>query len=183
MTVNELLGLSADANQAAITDRVVALVQNEKDLLDVTGKDNIAAALGVVIAQKDAATELEKARAAVATWEQRAHSEECAALKSAIDNCVQGAILDGRISVKDIERQAQLVKHGEKFGIDSLRETVAMLTPRPVRSYQAPIHGNSEESQLRAIDEYKRANPGVSTGDAYIALAAKHPALFSQEGR
>lgn len=183
MTVNELLGLSADANQAAIQDRVMALVQNEKDLLEVTGKDTVAAALGVVIAQKDAATELEKARAAVATWEQRAHDEESAALKTAIDACVQGAVLDGRISVKDTERQAQLVKHGEKFGIESLRETVAMLSPRPVRAYQAPMLGNSEEAQMRAIDEYKRANPGVSTGDAYVALAAKHPALFSREGR
>lgn len=179
MTVNELLGLSADANQAAITDRVVQLVQNEKDLLEVTGKDTVAAALGVVIAQKDAATELEKARALIADYDAKAQADEAASLRRQIDAVVASCIHDGRVSIKDTERQAQLVRHGEKFGLESLKETVAMLTPRPVRQFQVPVPQNSTKAQMKAIEDYKAANPGTSTMDAYTALAAKNPALFA----
>lgn len=182
MTVNELLRLPADASQATIQERVVQLVQNETDLLEVTGKDTVAAAMGTVIAQKDAATELEKARKSLAEWEARSAQDEAAALKREIDALVKGCIHDGRISVKDTERQAQLVRHGEKFGIESLRETVAMMTPRPVRQYQAPPPANTDAARAKAMADYRKSNPEASTLDAYIALSASHPALFSDAG-
>lgn len=181
MTVNELLGMSADAGQAQIMERVMQLVQNERDLLEVTGKDTVAAAMGAVIASKDAATELEKARDAVASWEAKAAQDEASALKKEINSLVEKCILDGRISIKDTERQAQLVRHGEKFGIESLRETVAMMTPRPVRQYQAALPVSSEAARSKAISEYQRANPNTSVLDAYVALSKSNPALFSEE--
>jgi hypothetical protein len=155
------------------------LAQNESDLLEVTGKDTIAAAMGVVLAQKEAASELEKARKALAEWEQRTAHEEAAALKRDIDAVVKGAIHDGRISIKDTDRQAQLVRHGEKFGIDSLRETVAMMSPRPVRQFQAPPPANTIQSQLSAIEKFKKENPGKTSADAYLALSQTSPALFA----
>jgi hypothetical protein len=181
MTVNELLGLPADATQGQIAERTMQLVQNEKDLLEVTGKDTVAAAMGVVIAQKESATELDKARAAVKEWEDQARADESAALKREIEGVVKGAIHDGRISIKDVERQAQLVKHGEKFGIESLRETVAMMSPRPVRQFQAVTPGNSVAAQMAAIEQFKKSNPGATTADAYVALSKSNPALFSEE--
>lgn len=181
MTINELLGLPAEASQAQIAERTMQLVQNERDLLEVTGKDTIAAAMGVVLAQKEAASELEKARKSLADWEAKTAQEEAAALKREIESVVKGAIHDGRISVKDTDRQAQLVRHGEKFGIDSLRETVAMMSPRPVRQYQAPVPGNTDAARAKAIAEYQKANPGASTLDAYVALSTSNPALFSEE--
>lgn len=181
MTVNELLRLPADASQATIQERVVQLVQNETDLLEVTGKDTVAAAMGTVIAQKDAATELEKARKSLAEWEARSAQDEAAALKREIDAVVKGCIHDGRISVKDVERQAQLVRHGEKFGLESLRETVAMMSPRPVRQYQAPIPVNTDAARTKAMADYQKANPSASKLEAYVELSKKNPTLFSEE--
>lgn len=181
MTVNELLRLPADASQAQIQERVMQLAQNETDLLEVTGKDTIASAMGAVIAMKDAATELEKARAAVKSWEDRAAADEASALKRQIEDTVKACILDGRIAMKDTERQAQLVRHGEKFGIESLRETVAMMSPRPVRQFQAPPPQNAAAAQMRAMDDWMKANPGKSRGEAYIALSASNPALFGEQ--
>lgn len=183
MTVNELLGLPADAGQAQIMERTLQLVQSEKDLLEVTGKDKVADALGFVIAQKDAATELEKARAALTEWEQREHAREANELKDKIGTIVQRAILDGKLSVKDTERQAQLVRHGEKFGVESLEQTVALMAGRPVRQFQAPTPANSVQAQMAVIEAYKKAHPEASTADAFVACAQSNPALFAETVR
>lgn len=182
MTVNELLGLSADASQTQIMERTLQLVQSEKDLLKITGKEKVADAFGFIIAQKDAATELEKARTALSEWEQREHAREATERKDKIDAIVKRAIVDGRLSVKDTERQAQLVSHGEKFGIESLEQTVGLMSPRPVRQFQAPPPGDTVKAQLVAIDRWCKENPGKSRAEAYAALSAAQPDLFGGEG-
>ncbi len=172
MTVNELLGLSAEANQTQILDRVMGLVQNERDLLELTGAKDVGAAMGTFIAQKEAATELAKAREEIAKFEAAARADEATALKTKIDSIVQGAVLDGRISAKDEERKKQLVRHGEKFGVESLTETVAMLSPRPVRQFQAPVAvGDPEVQRLNAYNALKAANPGIDPGLAFETVS------------
>lgn len=180
--VNKVLGLKDDAEEGQTTHRVMALVANEKELLSITGKSTPGEALGALIAMKDAAVELEKARASLRDWEERAARDEADEKRKQIDAIVEGAIVDGRVSLKDVEKIAQLKRHGERYGIEALNTAVSMISPRPRPLYMAPPPASTVKEQLKAVEEYKKANPGATTSDAYIALAGSAPALFSNIG-
>lgn len=183
MNVNTIIGLKDDAAESDVEERIVALASLERNLLETTGADTVAAAMGLVIAAKNAATENETLRKSLSEWEERHARDEADQKAKAIDAIVEKAILDGRVSVKDTARIEQLTKHGQTYGAEALQATVAMLQPRPARVYQAPPPGNNLAEQLRAIADYKEKHPGASTADAYIALAAEKPALFAEGGR
>ncbi len=181
MNVNSIIGLKEDASEHETGDRVVALANIEKQLLEFTGKGSVAEAMSLVISAKDTAVKLAAAEKALGEWETREAQTRAIEEQKAIDAAIDGAISTGRVSLRDTEGVAKLRKFGETFKFEALREHIAMLPSRPVRVYQAPAATNTEAAQLQAVNEYAKAN-NVSTADAYVALSAQRPALFSHEG-
>jgi phage I-like protein len=176
--LNKIVGLKDDASDDAVTDRVIALAGIEHRILEATGKDTLADAMIVVLAAKDSAVELQQLKKTVRDWEER-HQHELAEEKAnQIESVLQGALLEGRVSLKDTERLDRWRKHGDDFGVDSLKKLVAERDPRPVRVYQAPVFENTEESRMKAIRDYQKSHPDMSFQDAYVALAAERPSLF-----
>ncbi len=180
--VNKVLGLKDDAEEGQTTHRVMSLVANEKELMSITGKSTAGEAIGAVIAMKDAATELDKTRLALREWEERAARAEADEKRKQIDTIVETAIFDGRVLLTDTDKIAQLKRLGERHGIEALNVTVSMMSRRPQPLYQAPPPANTVREQLKAIDDFKKSHPNATTADAYVALSAQNPALFSNIG-
>lgn len=178
-----VIGLKDDASEGEVEERVVSLMSLEKQVLEFTGKSTVAEAMSLVIKAKDLEVKLAAAEKANAEWEEREAIKRATEEKTAIDAAIDGAVTSGRISLRDTEGQAKLRKFGETFKIEALRQHIEMLPARPARVYQAPVQANTAAAQMAAIEDYKKANPGTSTADAYVALAAERPALFSQEVR
>lgn len=176
-----IVGLKDDASEDAVTERVISLARIENRLLEATGKDNIADAMTVVLANKDAASERDTMKKMCREWEERHAREQLDEKNRQIDVVIQQAVLDGRVSLRDTERLTRWKNHGDEFGVEQLKKLVAERDPRPVRAFQAPTPGNTEAAQLRALADYQKANPGVSTLDAYTALTKSNPALFNEE--
>lgn len=182
MNINTLIGLKDDASEDAVSERVVSLARIERRLLEVTAKETVADAMSVLIAAKDASVELDKARKSLKEWEDRHARDEMEGKRRQIASIVECAVLDGRVSLKNVDRLEQLKRHGEEYGIEALKTAVSLMEPRPVRQYQAPPPANTVKAQLAAIDRYKADNKGATTADAYVALSASNPALFSDAG-
>ena len=178
-----IIGLKDDAHESEIEGRVVALTRTEAKLLEITGKDNVGDAIGVVLTSKDAAVRLAAAEKALHEWEEREQAAKQEQLAKQISSMVDQAVLEGRVSLRDTDKIKALTAQGEAYGIECLKNTIAMLPSRPMRTYQAPPPANSEKAQLAAIEDYKKNHPGASTADAYIALSAERPALFAEGGR
>lgn len=179
MNISTLIGLKDDASEDEVSERVISLGRIERRLLEVTGKESVADAMSVLIAAKDAAVELDKARKQLTEWENRHAREEMETRRKAIDSIVESAVLDGRVSLKNVERQEQLRKHGEEYGVEALKTAVSLMEPRPVRQFQAPPPVNTVKAQLSAIEKWKKENPGKSAADAYVALSQTNPAMFA----
>jgi phage I-like protein len=183
MPLNQIVGLKDEAPADEVEARVVSLARTEAEIIKVTGAANIGDALATVIAQKDAAVKLAAAEKSLREWQDAEERKLADARAVEIATVIDQAVLDGRVSLKDTEKLSTLKGLGEVHGVSALKTAVALMPARPARAYQAPAPANSVAEQLRAIEDYKKAHPGVSTADAYIALSAERPALFSQEVR
>lgn len=179
MNISTLIGLKDGATEDEVSERVISLGRIERRLLEVTGKDSVADAMSVLIAAKDASVELEAARKSLREWEERHTREEMDSKRKTIATIVEGAVIDGRVSLKNVERQEQLRRHGEEYGIEALRTAVSLMEPRPVRQYQAPPPANTIKAQMAAIEKYKKDNPTATAADAYVALSQSQPAMFA----
>lgn len=178
MKFNEIIGLKEDAPEVDVEGRVVALAHTEAQLLKVTGKDNVADALGVVIAASDSATKLAAAEATIKEWEESKALEEQAQRSKDIEALINAAVLEGRVSLRDTGKIEQLKNHGQTHGVDALKGVLAMLNAAPVRRYQAPAPVDPEKARMQAVEDYKKAHPGASAMDAVVALSSERPALF-----
>lgn len=179
MHIGTLIGLKDDASEDAVAERVISLAAIERRLLQATGKDTLADAMTEVLSNKDAAADRDRFKALVREWEDRHEREAADDKKRQIDAIIQGAVLDGRVSLRDGERIERWRKHGEDFGPDQLKKLVAERDPRPVRQVPVAPPQNTVAAQMRAIDEWKKANPGKNAADAYVALAQSAPAMFA----
>jgi hypothetical protein len=175
-----IVGLKDDAPEEDVESRVVALSRTEVRLLEITGKDNVGDAIGMVIAAKDSSVRLAAAEKSLHEWEERDARDKQELLSKQIATLVDSAVLEGRVSLRDTEKVRALTSQGEIYGIECLKNTIALLPARPVRVYQSPTPANVEAAQMAAVAEYKRSHPEASTGDAFVALAAKTPALFPE---
>lgn len=179
MNVATLIGLKDESSEDEVSERVISLARVERRLLEVTGKETVADAMSVLIAAKDASVELEAARRQLKEWEDRTAREEMEGQRKQIAAIVEGAVLDGRVSLKNADRIDQLKRHGEEYGVEALKTAVSLMEPRPVRQYQAPIPVNAVKAQMQAIENWKKENPGKNSADAYLALSQSSPALFA----
>ncbi len=181
--IAKIIGLKEDASEDQVAERVIALAGIERRLLEATDTSGLADAMTVVLSYKDAASERDRYKQMCRDWQDQHEREAADEKKKAIDSIIHGALLEGRVSLKDSERIERWRKHGEEFGAEQLKKLVAERDPRPVRQFQAPIPANVEAEKMRLINEYKKSNPGTDTGDAYVACAAANPALFSSEAQ
>ncbi len=177
MSFNAVIGLKDDASEQEAGDRIVSLATVEKQLLEFTGKSTVAEAMSLVISAKDTAVKLSAAEKALEEWHDRDEQTKALEEQKALDAAIDGAVSSGRVSLRDTEGLAKLKKFGETYKIEALREHIAMLPARPARVYQAPALANTEESRLRAVQDYAAAN-SLSIADAYVQLSAKNPSLF-----
>jgi hypothetical protein len=177
--IAKVIGLKDDATEDQVSERVISLARLEQRLFESTGCDNIADAMMVVLTAKDSVAELAQLKQTVREWEERHLREQAQDKARQIEGVIQGALLERRVALTDTDRLERWRKYGEEFGVEHLKKLVNERDPAPVRLYAAPPPANTVREQLKAIEEYKRANPGVSTGDAYVALASTNPALFS----
>jgi phage I-like protein len=182
MTIANLIGLKDDAAEADVESRVLALKATETRLLEITGKDNVADAIGVVIAAKDATVKLATAEQSLREWQEAHASAEAAKAKSAITALVAGAADKKHYGVPREEFVRMASAHGETYGVPAL-ETLLASYPDRVRHIQVPVPVNTPAEQLRAVDEYQKAHPGATKADAYVALNAERPTLFAEGGR
>jgi hypothetical protein len=179
--LGSIVGLKDDASDDEIAERVVSLTRIERRLFEVTGKDNIGEAMAMFVAVKDAATQLDAERKINREWQER-HAREQADNKSrTITALIEDAVLEGRVSLKNTDRIDQLRRLGEDYddNLKAMKAAISMMEPRPIRQFQAPPPVNTVQAQLKAIEDYKKAHPGATGGEAYVALAASSPALFS----
>jgi len=181
MTVNELLGLPADAGEAQIMDRIVGLSDTEGRLLKLTGKDNVGDAFGDVIANRDAAQRLVKTEAELREMQEAVAAEKHGQQSRVIKALVDDAAKHRRFACSDEEFRQSLTDYGEAFGTEKLRAHIGTYQIK-VRAVQAPPPVNVERARDEAIAEYKRTHEGASTGDAMVALAAERPHLFPEYG-
>lgn len=179
MHIGTLIGLKDDASEDQINERVISLGRVERRLLEVTGKETVADAMSVLIAAKDSAVELEKSRKMLKEWEDRHARDEMDGKRKQIASIVESAVIDGRVSLKNVERLEQLKRHGEEYGIEALKTAVSLMEPRPVRQFQAPPPVNTVKAQMAAMEKYVKDNPGKTASDAYIALSQSSPAMFA----
>ncbi len=179
MNIATLIGLKEDAPEGDVEGRVVALARNEARLLEVTGKDNVADAIGEVIAAKDSALRLEAAERELHELHETRSTEEQTVKTKQIVSLVASAVDSKRYGVSREEFVKMLTAHGEEHGVEKLSTLIASY-PTKVRQYQAPAPVNTEAAQKAAIDEYKKSHPGASAGEAMVALAAERPSLFPE---
>lgn len=180
--LSTVVGLKDDASEDQVTERVIALAHLERRILEATGAETIADAMVVVLSAKDSAGELQQLKATVRKWEERHASEAEAEKTRQIDGAIHTALLERRVSLKDTERLARWRKHGEDFGVDSLRKLIAERDPAPVRLYQAPAPRDAVKALEMAMDRWLQQNPGKSKADAYMALSQSSPSIFGDDG-
>jgi phage I-like protein len=176
--VNKILSLKDEAGDDEVEARVVSLARTEAELLKTTGADNVGDAIATVIAQKDAAVKLAAAEKSLREWQEADERAKQFEREKEIAKIVDQAIFDGRVSLKDTDKITTLKSLGEVHGIPALKTAVGLMTARPVRVYQAPVFENTDEARLKALRDYQKLHPNMSTADAYVALAAERPALF-----
>lgn len=179
--LGSIVGLKDDATDDDIAERVVSLSRIEKRLFDVTGKDNIGEAMAVIVAAKDAATQLESERKLNRDWQERHAREQADAKAKTISALIEDAVLAGRVSLKNTDRIEQLRQLGEDYddNLKAMKAAISMMEPRPIRQFQAPPPVNTVKAQMAAMEKYVKDNPGKTASDAYIALSQSSPAMFA----
>ena len=85
-----------------------------------------------------------------------------------------------RITPHDIRKQqftSKMLKGYDPQEVDAFLDDVA-------EDYEAVLKETALlKEQMAAIEEYKKAHPGSTTADAYVALAQERPSLFAEGSR
>jgi len=172
--MKSIVGLKDDATEDDVQKRVEALAGAEKQLLELTGKSTVAEALEAVKASQRATAlavgEAEKLASRLAALEDDKWGVE---INTAVKEFrLTPAEAEEHKALKDVERDVArrlLSKRvpNKPAGTDVERKDDAV--------------GDKATTALKLMADFKKANPQASTADAYIACAAEHPALFTEE--
>lgn len=183
MGLAAMVGLKDDAGDDEVQSRVAALVDNERKILEQTGKSSIGDALAVFLAAGAAVKERDELRAKIGEWETKFLRDEQESKERQIVALVDGAVADGRVGRDNEELLAKLKKQGDDFGVESLKFAIGLLPKRPARVFQAGPVADPMKAQMAAIDAFKREHKDATAGDAVMALSVSHPALFANTGK